>query len=417
MLKTEETGTKSKKDKKKKKKQRALSLSERLESSEHATIATTNGPETNESPLVGVEVNRTPVAADLSVFGNGLENTQISEAETRSPALTCEQVQTDEPVSTAPTVEFVVSSRHLTLSSHYFKKPLSELWAKTLVHSEDGRRQLQAKDWDADALLILMQIFHARTQDIPRMVDLEQLAKIAVLVDYYDCHDTVKFFAALWIDSLQERLPSQCNRELVLLLFVSVVFRREDLFQDVTKIAVTKSKGPLPTLELPVLQSPIGLYAPHRLYVCLLTLADQIDKRRQDAVADILGTLDKLGSDLLRGSTGCDFDCSSALFGALAKNMANHNLMDPVPRAPFLGYGITALEKAVNGFQSPRWQHFIYSELSSGSCELSSMCTNLLKKGLEQVKKGLTLRAVTVLSTVLWYATYDRKRNVTQIRL
>uniref|UniRef100_L2GB48 Uncharacterized protein n=1 Tax=Colletotrichum fructicola (strain Nara gc5) TaxID=1213859 RepID=L2GB48_COLFN len=313
MLKTEaeeEIGTKSKKDKKKKKKQRALSLSERLESSEYATIATTNGPETNESPLSCVS---------------------------------------------------------------YFKKALSELWAKTLVHSEDGRRHLQAADWDADALLILMHIFHARTQNIPRSVDLEQLAKIAVLVDYYDCHDTVEFFATLWIHSLQEQLSLQCNRELILWLLVSVVFRRDDLFQAVTKIAVTKSKGPLPTLELPVLQSPI----------------DQIDKRRQDAIADILGTLDKLGSDLLRGSTGCDFDCSSALFGALAKNMAKHNLMDPVPRAPFLGYGITALEKAVNCFQSPRWHHFVYSGLSSGSCELSSMCTNLLKKGLTLSEVGL----------------------------
>ncbi|KAH0423698.1 hypothetical protein CcaCcLH18_11994 [Colletotrichum camelliae] len=317
MLKTEaeeEIGTKSKKDKKKKKKQRALSLSERLELSEHATIATTNGPETNESPLVGVEVNRTPPRPSNSSFHRD--------------------------------IKFVVSSR-------YFKKALSELWAKTLVHSEDGRRHIQEKDWDADALLILMQIFHARTQNIPRSVDLEQLAKIAVLVDYYDCHDTVEFFVTLWIHSLQEQLSLQCNRELVLWLLVSVVFRRDDLFQAVTKIAVTKSKGPLPTLELPVLQSPI----------------DQIDKRRQDAIADILGTLDKLGSDLLRGSTGCDFDCSCALFGALAKNMVKHNLMDPVPRAPFLGYGITALEKAVNVAPSvlPRTVHIPSNAFNAGA--------------------------------------------------
>uniref|UniRef100_L2GBU8 BTB domain-containing protein n=1 Tax=Colletotrichum fructicola (strain Nara gc5) TaxID=1213859 RepID=L2GBU8_COLFN len=231
----EQMGTKSKKDKKKKKKQKA---------SEHATIATINGPETNETPLVGVEVNRTPVAAD-------------------SP---------DRQIR-----RFIATSQSCV---SYFKKALSELWAKTLVHSEDGRRHLQAADWDADALLILMQIFHARTKNIPRSVDLEQLAKIAVLVDYYKCHDTVEFFATLWIHSLQEQLSLQCNRELILWLLVSVVFRRDDLFQAVTKIAVTKSKGPLPTLELPVLQSPI----------------DQIDKRRQDAIADILGTLDKLNA-------------------------------------------------------------------------------------------------------------------------
>ncbi|KAF4881470.1 hypothetical protein CGCFRS4_v015522 [Colletotrichum fructicola] len=384
----EQMGTKSKKDKKKKKKQKA---------SEHATIATINGPETNETPLVGVEVNRTPVAADSSVFGNGLESAQISEAETRSPALTCEQIQTDEPVSTAPTVKFVVSSRHLSLSSRYFKKALSELWAKTLVHSEDGRRHLQAADWDADALLILMQIFHARTKNIPRSVDLEQLAKIAVLVDYYKCHDTVKFFATLWIDSLQEQLPSQCNRELVLWLFVSVVFRRDDIFQAITKTAVTESKGPLPTLGLSIPERLISLYAQCQLCVRSLILADRIDFRRQDGVAGILRTLDALSSSLCRGDTGCDFECSSALFGALAKNKAKHNLTDPVPCAPFLGCGINALEKAVTDFQTPRWDTFASHRSGSGNCELSGICLRHLETGLNQVKKGFTLSKLGLL--------------------
>ncbi|KAF3799142.1 hypothetical protein GCG54_00015326 [Colletotrichum gloeosporioides] len=171
-----------------------------------------------------------------------------------------------------------------------------------------------------------MQIFHARTKDIPRIVDLEQLAKIA-------------------IDSLQEQLLSEYNRYLVLYL-----------------------------------------YAHHHLYVCLLTLADQINRRRQHAIADILGILDKLGSNLLRGSTRCDSNYSSALFGALVKKIAKHILIDPFPRAPFLGYDITALGKAVNGFLSPWWHHFVYSELALTSCELSSICTNLLKKGLQAFK-------------------------------
>ncbi|KAK1657765.1 hypothetical protein BDP55DRAFT_566577 [Colletotrichum godetiae] len=320
------------------------------------------------------EVN---LAADSPVADNGSVHPQTPEAETHPPMSSYDETRVQSPASTIPCVEFIVSSRHLTFSSHYFKAQLCGPWAEASVHSQDGRRHTRIRDWDADAL-ILMQIFHAKTGNTPRLIDLEQLAKIAVLVDYFSCYNTVRFFSTLWIDALKEQLPSQCNRELVLWLFVAVVFRRDDIFQTITKTAVTESKGPLPTLGLPFRGD----------------LIDQIDFRRQDAIAGILRTLDTLGTSLLRGLSGCDFGCSSALFGALAKEMAKHNLMDPEPCAPFLGYGITALEKAIKDFQTPRWGHSVYHASSSRPCQLVDICTKLLGEGLDEVKKGFTLSEV-----------------------
>ncbi|KXH69386.1 hypothetical protein CSAL01_07731 [Colletotrichum salicis] len=321
------------------------------------TIATISGLGVDELPLAEDELSRSLNAADSPVVNNGSEHPQTPDAETHPPMSSYDQTQVQSPVSTVSCVEFIVSSRHLTLSSHYFRAQLCGPWAEALVYSQDGRRHIRAHGWDADALLLLMQIFHAKTRDVPRFISLEQLAKIAILVDYYSCYNAVRFFSVLWIDALKEPLPSQCNRELILWLFVAVVFRRDDIFQTITKTAVTESKGLLPTLGLPISGTLIGLCSCHPVYIRLLIVADQIDFRRQDAIAGILGTLDTLGTSLLRGLTGCDFGCSSALFGALAKKMAKHKLMDPEPWAPFLGYGITALEKAIKDFQSPRWGH------------------------------------------------------------
>ncbi|KXH63668.1 hypothetical protein CNYM01_08427 [Colletotrichum nymphaeae SA-01] len=356
----------SKKDKRKKKRQ---------EESKSPTVATISGLELS---LAEDEVSRSLSAADSPVANNGSLHPQTPESRDSPSDVKYDQTRLQSPVSTVSCVEFIVSSRHLILSSHYFKAQLCGPWAEASVQSRDGRRHARTRDWDADALLILMQIFHAKTGDTPRLIDLEQLAKIAVLVDYFSCYNTVRFFSTLWIDALKDQLPSQCNRELVLWLFVAVVFRRDDIFQTITKTAVTESKGPLPTLGLPFRGD----------------LIDQIDLRRQDAIAGILGTLETLGTSLLRGLTGCDFGCSSALFGALAKEMAKHNLMDPEPCAPFLGYGITALEKAIEDFQTPRWGHSVYHASSSRPCQLVDMCTKLLEEGLDEVKKGFTLSEV-----------------------
>ncbi|KAI3530168.1 hypothetical protein CABS02_14616 [Colletotrichum abscissum] len=375
----------SKKEKRKKKRQ---------EESKSPRVATISGLGVDELSLAEDEVSRSLSAADSPVANDGSLHPQTPESRDSPCDVKSDQTRLQSPVSTVSRVEFIVSSRHLILSSHYFKAQLCGSWAEASVQSRDGRRHARTRDWDADALLILMQIFHAKTGDTPRLIDLEQLAKIAVLVDYFSCYNTVRFFSTLWIDALKEQLPSQCNRELVLWLFVAVVFRRDDIFQTITKTAVTESKGPLPTLGLPFRGDLIGLYSCHPVYIPLLIVADQIDLRRQDAIAGILGTLETLGTSLLRGLTGCDFSCSSALFGALAKEMAKHNLMDPEPCAPFLGYGITALEKAIKDFQTPRWGHSVYHVSSSRTCQLVDICTKLLGEGLDEVKKGFTLSEV-----------------------
>lgn len=78
------------------------------------------------------------------------------------------------------------------------------------------------------------------------------LANIAVLVDYYDCPEVIEIFSSMWIESLQDKLPIQYGRDMTLWLFISYVFQLDNIFSQMTKIAVTQSTEPVMTLELPI---------------------------------------------------------------------------------------------------------------------------------------------------------------------
>ncbi len=151
-----------------------------------------------------------------------------------------------------------VSSRHLILASPYFKAALNGPWREAASTSADCSHSIYADDWDPEAFLILMHIIHGRNRQVPRRVSLELLAKIAVLVDYYECHETVELFAEIWLQELKSRLPEQLDRDLIFCLCISWVFGDAELFKSVTSIAVRQSQEPLATLGLPIPERIVG---------------------------------------------------------------------------------------------------------------------------------------------------------------
>lgn len=58
---------------------------------------------------------------------------------------------------------------------------------------------------------------------------------------------------------------------------------------------------------------------------------------------------------LRMGLVGCDFTCSSALLGALTKQMYKCSLLDLSPESGYLGYGVADTAAALHAFRSPIW--------------------------------------------------------------
>lgn len=95
---------------------------------------------------------------------------------------------------------------------------------------------------------------------MPRVIKLELLAKIAVLVDYYDCFEVVAVFSETWIRNLgkdEDELPLYC-RDLLLRLFVSWCFGPKDVLCRLKHTVLKQSRGPLHQLNLPFPVSLVG---------------------------------------------------------------------------------------------------------------------------------------------------------------
>lgn len=150
-------------------------------------------------------------------------------------------------------VKFRLSSRHLCLASPVFSAMLCGGWKESAgsVESQSSYK-IGATDWNTEAFLLLMNIIHGHHRKVPRFVDLDTLAQLSILVDYYKCHEITEFFAHLWMDELSFALPTSYGRESVIWLSVSWVFSKADIFEKMTELALKESEKPLETMCLPL---------------------------------------------------------------------------------------------------------------------------------------------------------------------
>ncbi|TDZ28499.1 hypothetical protein C8035_v007586 [Colletotrichum spinosum] len=296
-----------------------------------------------------------------------------------------QQVEVEPPAK--PEIRYLVSSRHLTLASPKFETELKGPWMEGSVRNIDGRYHIEASEWDPAALLILMRVFHGQTRSVPRQICLDMLAKIAVLVDYYDSPEVIEVFTNIWIGELKDKLPTQYGRNMILWLLISHVFQKKGIFFQMTKIAATQSKEPVPTLELPIPS----------------IVTDIIDWQRQEAVEYMLKTLSNLLEAFRTGSSGCSFECSSMLLGALTKEMDVHKLLNPPPKEPYIGYSIVDTKKMLNGFRCPQWNHprrshhSYYSE-TPDPCNLKTIISTRLTAQPNGVEGGFKISEIQTMA-------------------
>lgn len=155
-----------------------------------------------------------------------------------------------------------VSSKHLALASRVFKNKLqfSNLRA---ARQSDGRVHLRLADgFHPAAVSIVINAIHGRGSKVPRNVDLETLAHIALFVDRFQLLDAVEVYADRWISNLERADPDTVGRDPIPWIYISHVFRHGDIFKEATKLATARSSGPIPTLGLPIKEKIIRTLSP-----------------------------------------------------------------------------------------------------------------------------------------------------------
>ncbi|KAI1467648.1 uncharacterized protein F4812DRAFT_404132 [Daldinia caldariorum] len=193
--------------------------------------------------------------SDRSEFNDQTQPEAHSETGQSSPA--SDQPSTTSTSPSSSQVKFRVSSKHLCLASEYFKRLLQGPWKEATSTSEDGLRHVDAYHWDQEAMLTLMQIIHGRNYHLPLYPTLEYLAKIAVLVDYYQCHEAVSLWAGKWLLSIN--IANVFDRDTILTILVGQVFKESGLSEKAARVAMRECPGKLPTLGLPITTVAGGL--------------------------------------------------------------------------------------------------------------------------------------------------------------
>ncbi|GLA19442.1 hypothetical protein AnigIFM62618_007551 [Aspergillus niger] len=144
-----------------------------------------------------------------------------------------------------------VSAKHLIFASPVFRNILTGGWKESVAYLSKGFVEITAESWDIEALLILLRAIHGQQSQIPRKLSLEMLAKIAVLINYYDCKDAVSILTDLWINGLEEKIPLTYSRDLMLWVWVSQFFKLSSKFKTSTSNAMTYCDGLITSCGLP----------------------------------------------------------------------------------------------------------------------------------------------------------------------
>ncbi|KOC17613.1 hypothetical protein AFLA70_304g001121 [Aspergillus flavus AF70] len=272
----------------------------------------------------------------------------------------------------------LVSASHLTSVSPVFKSALEGTWKEGLTLRSAGSVNITVDGWDLEALLILLRICHCKHHQVPRTLGLELLAKITLLVDYYQCFDVLRFFADTWISCLAQSFPTQYSRDVLLWVWISWAWKMPALFKKATGLIISQATGSITSLGLPI---------PQRII-------DDINVKRLEAIRHTFSSLDSLQTSLIEGKRGCSLGCRSIMLGTLILQRHSKGLLTPIGTAPRLvGLKAGDLVTKVCNFSLPEWHSGGDRNGRAFNCHRGIM--SCLNSELELSLRGLDLQRQT----------------------
>lgn len=172
-------------------------------------------------------------------------------------------------------VKCVISSGHMMLASAYFQRRLSGDFHDAVTLKKTGRATITLDD-DPDTLIVLLNIIHGRTRQVPRKVTLDLLSRLAVLINYYGMLESVELFSDTWIDNLKrEGMPETYNEKVFPWLFIFWVFEKGDDFKDMARLVQRECDDKLDSL-VGTVPLPHTMISESRSYFDTFALADSI---------------------------------------------------------------------------------------------------------------------------------------------
>ncbi|KAL4779205.1 hypothetical protein BJX76DRAFT_365459 [Aspergillus varians] len=272
------------------------------------------------------DISSRPTAPEVSHDESVLEDLTIKQLDSEDPTEAAQDVSDNGTEKTEPDIRTQVSAKHLALGSPVFDKMLNGKWKEGRELQEKGSIELVVEGWDIQALLV---------------VSVEQLARIAVVADYYHCQ-SIQFFGPLWLRTLPKKPPSKYSRDMVLGLWVSYFFQWRTIFDAYSSSAMETSDSLISALGLPLPGKTI----------------DDMNAKRTAAISAIVNIVYSIRDSLLDEnfihSESCSTECASMKLGAFIRHMAPFKLGLVEPNALYLGIQFSEA-RDVKNFQPPDW--------------------------------------------------------------
>jgi len=117
------------------------------------------------------------------------------------------------------TFRILVSSASMSVASSVFEAMFYGRFAEGQALSSTNPREIALPDDSPTSMLLLCQIIHMKTSDIPRQLELNALADFAILCDKYDCVDAVRAWSRVWVLELLAKPEAPGFEKLIMVTY------------------------------------------------------------------------------------------------------------------------------------------------------------------------------------------------------
>jgi hypothetical protein len=162
-------------------------------------------------------------------------------------------------------LQLKVSSKHLVLASQHFKNKFGSHGESYHPVQSDGRMHFRIDGADPTAVTAVMNIVHSRGSRVPKTVDVDLLTKIVSFVEEYKFTEAVEAYTERWVAALHKPTSTKTKfgKHVIQWIYLSQVFQLPVVFQDLTRLAIAQSTGPLNELapDISITKSVVGEYS------------------------------------------------------------------------------------------------------------------------------------------------------------
>ncbi|KAF2651682.1 hypothetical protein K491DRAFT_555608, partial [Lophiostoma macrostomum CBS 122681] len=137
-----------------------------------------------------------------------------------------------------------VSSQAMSIASPVFAAMFNGRFSEGQNLSSASPKEVDLPDDDDKLMTWLVKIIHSKTLDMPKSIDVQELAQFGVLCDKYDCVEATRPWSKTWVSQVITK-PGIANSIMAeKLLSATYIFDLPHEFEQITRMMIIDRDAP-----------------------------------------------------------------------------------------------------------------------------------------------------------------------------